>query len=453
MIHKINFTLGIALSLLMTGVSLAKVDQKEAARLGKDLTPLGAVKAGNKAGTIPAWTGGIQAVPKGYKKGMLNLDPYPDDKVKFTINGENYKDYSANLSPGQIAMFERYPKTFKLVVYPTRRSASYPEFVYEASKGNALTAELSRGGNGVANAAVTSPFPIPKDGTEAIWNHLLRYRSQGIKREVGQVAPTSSGKYTMVRIEETVFFPYHKPGATVESVKNRLAYFLQTVKSPNRLAGNILLVHETLDQNKEPRLAWTYNPGQRRVRRAPNIAFDYPGTAADNQRTTDQSDIMNGSPERYNWELKGRKEMYVPYNAYKLHSKDTKPADVIKAGHLDSNYLRYELHRVWEVEGTIKKGTSHIYAKKTYYLDEDTWGILVADQYDGRGNIWRVSEAHNINYYEVPVTWDTLQVHYDVINGRYLAYGFNNGGPVDEFGIDAKKKDFTPQTLRRKGMR
>ncbi|MBT3784558.1 DUF1329 domain-containing protein, partial [bacterium] len=215
----------------------------------------------------------------------------------------------------------------------------------------------------------------------------------------------------------------------------------------------ILLVHETLDQNKEPRLAWTYNPGQRRVRRAPNIAFDYPGTAADNQRTTDQSDIMNGSPERYNWELKGRKEMYVPYNAYKLHSKDTKPADVIKAGHLDSNYLRYELHRVWEVEGTIKKGTSHIYAKKTYYLDEDTWGILVADQYDGRGNIWRVSEAHNINYYEVPVTWDTLQVHYDVINGRYLAYGFNNGGPVDEFGIDAKKKDFTPQTLRRKGMR
>ncbi len=450
---KINFSLTLLLSLLMAGVIPAKVNQEEAARLGKDLTPVGAVKAGNKEGTIPAWTGGIQTPPAAYKKGMLNIDPFPGDAVKFTITGDNFKDHSNRLSAGQIAMFERYPKTFKMSVYPTRRSAAYPDYVYEASKANALTAELSRGGNGVINASVTSPFPIPQNGTEAIWNHLLRFRSQGVRREVGQVAPTSNGKYTMVRIAETVFFPYHKKGATVESVKNRLAYFLQTVKSPARLAGNILLVHETLDQNKEPRLAWTYNPGQRRVRRAPNIAYDYPGTAADNQRTTDQSDILNGSPERYNWELKGRKEMYVPYNAYKLHSKDTNPKDVIKSGHLNSNYLRYELHRVWEVQGAIRKGTSHIYAQKTYYLDEDSWGILVADQYDGRGNIWRVSEAHNICYYEVPVTWDTLQVHYDVINGRYLAYGFNNGGPVDEFGIEAKKRDFTPQKLRRMGMR
>jgi len=441
------------LSLAMGSVSLAKVTKEQAARLGKDLTPVGAVQAGNKAGTIPAWTGGIQKPPAGYKKGMLNIDPYPGDKVKFTITGANYQEHSAHLSPGQVAMFKRYPETFKLNVYPTRRSASYPAFVYEAYKFNALNAELSRGGNGVKGAMVTSPFPMPQNGMEAIWNHLLRFRSRSLNREVGQVAPTSSGSYTMVRINETIYFPYHEEGATVESVNNRLAYFLQTVKSPARLAGNILLVHETLDQNKEPRLAWTYNPGQRRVRRAPNIAFDYPGTAADNQRTTDQSDILNGSPERYNWELKGKMEMYVPYNAYKLHSKDTNPSDVIKAGHLNPEYLRYELHRVWIVEGTIKEGTSHIYAKKTYYLDEDTWGIVGADQYDGRGNIWRVSEAHNLNYYEVPVTWDTLQVHYDVINGRYLAYGFNNGGPVDEFNLQLKKRDFTPQKLRRMGIR
>ena len=443
----------LMLSLAVGSIISAKVDQEQADRLGKDLTPVGAEKAGNAAGTIPAWTGGVQQPPDGYKKGMLNTDPYPADAVKLTITGANYADYASNLSAGQVAMFKRYPETFKMNVYPTRRSASYPAFVYDASKANALSAELSRGGNGVKNAQVTSPFPIPQNGTEAIWNHLLRYRSSGLSREVGQVAPTTGGSYTMVRINETIYFPYHEEGATVESVKNRMAYFLQTVKSPARLAGNILLVHETIDQNKEPRLAWTYNPGQRRVRRAPNIEFDYPGTAADNQRTTDQSDLLNGSPERYNWELKGKMEMYVPYNAYKLHSKDTNPADVIKAGHLDPDYLRYELHRVWIVEGTIKEGTSHIYAKKTYYLDEDTWGIVSADQYDGRGNIWRVSEAHNINYYEVPVTWDTLQVHYDVINGRYLAYGFNNGGPVDEFNLKMKTSDFTPQRLRNMGMR
>ena len=450
---KLSIPLVISLGLLATPLLEAKVDAKTAAKLGTTLTPIGAEKAGNKAGTIPAWTGGITSAPKGYNPKKMHIDPYASDKVLYTVSSENVAEHADKLSPGQLAMFKRYPNTFKMNVYPTRRSASYPELVYEASKRNATIAELNKSGNGVKYAGVTSPFPIPNNGLEAIWNHLLRYRSGQITRTTGQAAPTASGKYVMVDIEETIYFPYNQPGATVEGVNNRFAYFLQTVKSPARLAGNILLVHDTLDQNAEPRMAWSYNPGQRRVRRAPNIAYDFPGTASDNQRTTDQFDMFNGSPERYTWTLKGKQEMLVPYNSFKAHGSDVRASDLINKGHLNSDHLRYELHRVWVVDANIKKGTSHIYPRKTFYLDEDSWGILVADQYDGRGNMWRVSEAHVINYYQVPMIWDTLQVHYDLSNGRYIALGFNNQGPVDKFDFKTSKKDFTPSKLRRAGRR
>ena len=223
--------------------------------------------------------------------------------------------------------------------------------------------------------------------------------------------------------------------------------------APARLAGQSILIHETINQVKEPRKAWTYNPGQRRVRRAPNVAYDNPGTASDGQRTSDQNDMFNGSPDRYDWTLVGRQEMYVPYNSYKLHSGDLSYDDIIRPGHINPDLLRYELHRVWVVDAKLKEGTSHIYARRTFYIDEDSWQILAMDQYDNRGEIWRVSEAHVINYYQVPLLWQTLEVHYDLQNGRYLAIGLNNQERPEMFNIEMDKRDFTPNALRRKGRR
>ena len=48
-------------------------------------------------------------------------------------------------------------------------------------------------GNGIKNAVVGVPFPIPANGLEAIWNHILRYRGENIARFAGQAAPTASG--------------------------------------------------------------------------------------------------------------------------------------------------------------------------------------------------------------------------------------------------------------------
>ena len=213
-------------------------------------------------------------------------------------------------------------------------------------------------------------------------------------------------------------------------------------------------MHETLNQNIEPRKAWVYKPGQRRVRRAPNVAFDNPGTAADGLRTSDQFDMYNGSPERYDWELVGKKEIYVPYNSYKLHSKELKYDDILSPLHMNPDHLRYELHRVWVVDAVLKPGSGHLYKRRTFYIDEDSWQILHVDQYDNRDQLWRVSEAHVINYYDVPVVWTTVEAHYDLQSGRYLAMGLNNEESFTaDFSVKKDSSDFTVSALRRSGRR
>jgi hypothetical protein len=431
----------------------ARVSSEEAARLGRELTPLGASRAGNPEGTLPSWEGGIEVPPEGYRRGMHHPDPFAADQPLFTISAANVDRYASQLSPGQVAMLRKYPETWRMPIYPSRRSAAYPERIYERTIANAATAELTDDGNGVAHAAEGFPFPIPQNGLEAIWNHLLRYRGLSVHRITAQAVPTAGGAYTEVRIDEKAIFAYSQPGTSIQSIDNRLGYFIQEVTAPPRLAGTIVLVHETLNQKVEPRSAWTYNPGQRRVRRAPNVAYDNPGTASDGQRTADQLDMFNGAPDRYAWRLIGRKEMYIPYNNYRLHSDSLTHDQILEAGHIDPEYTRYELHRVWQVEATLKPGTSHIYQRRSFFLDEDSWQIVVADHYDNRDEIWRVAEAYTINYYENPSLWETLMCSYDLQNGRYLAFGVNNQLPIEQFDIALDQADFTPDAIRRMGRR
>ncbi|MDN3489927.1 DUF1329 domain-containing protein [Pseudoalteromonas sp. APC 3694] len=440
-------------SLFASHTALAKISPEEAARLGKDLSPIGAEKAANADGSIPAWNGGITAAPAGYEPGMHHLDPYATDEVLFTIDKSNIDKYKENLSPGQIALFEAYPDTFKMPIYKTRRSASYPQFVYDATKKFATTAELVEGGNGIKNTAIGIPFPIPKTGLEAIWNHLLRYRGQSIERFGGQAAPTASGSYNYVGFDEQLLVKYSDPSATPAELQdsNILYKFKQQVTEPARLAGTALLVHETMDQILTPRQAWTYNSGQRRVRRAPNVAYDAPGTAADSLRTTDDFDMFNGSPNRYNWTLKGKQELYIPYNSYKLHSDKLTYDDILKPGHINPEHTRYEKHRVWVVEANLKDNTRHIYKKRVFYIDEDSWQVHVTDIYDNRDQLYRVAMAYGLNYYEVPTQWSTLEVYHDLNSRRYLAIGLDNQEKMYDFSQSFNDNEFTSSALRRAG--
>jgi hypothetical protein len=444
-------------SLLGSASAWSAISAQEAARLGGELTPLGAEKAGNAAGTIPAWDGGLTSPAKAgfpnFQRGGHHPDPYANDKPLYTITKANMGQYAGVLSEGHKKLLNQYP-TYKMVVYPTRRSGAVPERIYEATRRIATTAELAPGGNGVLNAGEGVPFPIPKEGVQVFWNHVLRYRGDAISRTIGQFPVTASGAYTEVKFKDETFVAYSAPGARSENLENVIAYFIQETTAPARLAGEILLVHETLDQAKENRRAWIYNPGQRRVRRAPDVAFDNPGTNSDNLRTSDQFDVYNGSPQRYDWKLVGKKEILVPYNAYKLRSNTLKYTDILKKNHINQDLARYELHRVWVVDSVLKPGVSHLYKRRTLYVDEDSWQILVVDCYDSRDQLYRVQEGHVINYYDQPTIWTAVELVMDMSNGRYLALGLDNEEPRSrDFTIKRTTADYQPSMLQRRGTR
>ncbi len=446
-----RITVAAALGMLAQG-ALADLTQEEADRLGGDeLTPVGAERAGNAAGTIPAWTGGLAELPSNYVEGEPLVDPFPNDEVLFTITADNYEQYQENLSPGQIAVLRRYPDTFRMPVYQSRRTAAYPDELYADFKNDAMTAQTTDGGNGLANVDSYLPFPIPKSGIEIMWNHVLRYRGGSVKRTYVQVPVQASGAFSPVVLEDQLTFANYLDSAP----ENRLFYYKQSIKAPARLQGDVLLVHENVNQVLEPRAAWIYNAGQRRVRRAPDVAYDGPGTASDGLRTADDLDMYNGAPDRYEWKLLGKKELYIPYNAYKLVDKNLSYEDIILQGHLNPDYLRYELHRVWIIEATLKDGQRHIYARRTFYVDEDTWQISVADLYDGRGEMWRVKEAHNLSHYQVKVPWYALETSYDLISGRHLPLGLDNEIRGYQYHWDYKvsEREYTPAALRRSGVR
>jgi hypothetical protein len=434
---------------------IAPRTQENIDRLGNDLTPMGSLQAGNEAGTIPPWEGGLvrEDWPSGFSPGDRHPDPFSDDEPLFVITGDNYQDYAENLSAGQIATFERYPDTYQMRVYPSRRSASFPERTYEMTIRNAPTARLIADGEGVTDAAEGFPFPLPQNAYELMWNHKLKYKGTGGTRYNNQVVPTTRGSFQLIRLREEILGLYYAEGNTIADTNNILLYFFQEVESPARLAGNILLVHETLNQLEQPRQAWIYNPGQRRVRRAPNVAYDNPGTASDGLRTNDMTDMFNGAMDRFDWEITDKREMYIPYNSYRAHSGDLTADDLVRPGHLNPEYMRYELHRTWVIEATLKPGTRHINPRRTYYLDEDSYQIALIDHYDQRGDLWRASEAHTINFYDVPTYWATIEVHMDLQSGRYVANGLDNQDPVNTFDVRLSPSNYTPQALRTRGRR
>jgi hypothetical protein len=230
-------------------------------------------------------------------------------------------------------------------------------------------------------------------------------------------------------------------------------YLEQHFIEPARLADTHVLVHEPINKAIQDRSSWVYYTGERRVRRAPFIAYDAPANSSDGLRTFDQYDMYNGAPDRYEWKLLGKQELYVPYNAYRLQAKGIKHKDLLKQHHLNPDFTRYERHRVWKVEAKLKPNARHIYARRIFYFDEDSWQILLADYYDKHDQLWRCSEAHAVNHYQAPLVWVAGEVHYDLSAERYLAMTLSLGNKPYNFDRGLKKSDFTPADLRRAGLR
>jgi hypothetical protein len=414
------------------------------------LTPIGAEQAGNTAGTIPAWTGGLTTPPKSYRTGYHETDPFPEDEPLLQINASNAAQYAQYLSPGQRALLARYPDTWHMNVYRSRRSASFPDYVYEAIAGNAKSARvLLEGRGGVEGTRVSSPFPAPATGVEVVWNHNLRFRGVRVDRLEGTAAVTRNGRYTLVLARQDWGFPYSVPQSTpfTQRYPNVLLAVKGMVIEPALLSGDGTLVFETINQTDDPRKSWTYPRALRRVIRLPFFGYQIPATNTDGLRTIDDFDLYNGPPDRYEWTLIGKQELYIPYNAYRLHGPQVGHADIVRTGHINPDHARYELHRVWVVEGLLKQGARHIYGRRVFYVDEDSWQIAVADSYNTDGELWRVNEAHAINYYTVPVLWSTLEVYHDLLAGRVLVNGLDNRHRPYRFLSGADPREFSPNAL------
>ena len=435
-----------------TSAALAEISAEEAARLGQDLTPVGAQMAGNADGTIPAWTGGItEPLPGWPNEDNYRPNPHADDEILFTITAENVDQYADKLPEASKAMLNAYPQDFRMHVYPSRRTAAYPQRYYDAIKTNATTARLINDGNGVSGVWGSIPFPIPQNGNEAIWNHMLRFQAVSRIANMRENIIYGNGSRLDYLRTNVVDYTFYAPEPTEEqkAAGDTLKYSHTTIE-PSRDSGDGLLAIENIDPVKSPRKAWQYDPGERRVRRAPNLSFDTPDLALN---TIDDYDIFSGSPEKYDWKLVGKKEMYIPYNNNEANSPRRKLKESTPPNFLDSDMLRYELHRVWVVEATLAEGKRHIYAKRVFYIDEDTWNIMVSDKYDNSGSLWRVAFSYPVVAPDVPTTAGASYVHVDLKKNGYY-YALNTLETKSGWDYTQPQKDpkfFTPAALRRRG--
>ncbi|MES9828381.1 MAG: DUF1329 domain-containing protein [Candidatus Thiodiazotropha sp.] len=447
--QSIIYSALVALS-LATGSVSAAVTAEEANRLGNDLTPVGAEKGGNADGTIPAWTGGLTGPLPGWPSATNDRpNPYADDPIQFTITVANMDQYADKLPEIAKAMLKAKPDQFKMNVYPTRRTAAFPEEYYSRTKENAQKAKLINDGNGVENVWGAIPFPIPKNGNDVIWNHLLRYKGVTVEGFSGEDLVYDNGNRLQWNGPNEIHHPFQDPGDDKARAEGTILRFSLTTSEPTRDKGEGTLAIDNIDPVSTPRKAWSYDPGERRVRRAPTLNFDTPDRPI---TVFDDWDLFNGSPEKYDFKLIGKREMYIPYNNNKINSPVIDREAAFAPGYIDPDLLRYELHRVWVVEANVKQGVRHLYAKRRFYVDEDNWTIMAADKYDGAGNLWRGAFYYPVVASEIPVSTYGVSAHIDLKTNGYYVVNHSAGTKGWVFNVEPRPVSyFTASALRRRG--
>lgn len=465
MLKHYGLTAAFCVAAIAAAPAMAKVSEEEAARLGKEgeLTFSGAIWNGNDDGTIPVWTGDKnfndeQKNLRAKRLAKLRKDPdalatllggdIADAKSQFTITSADYEKYKDKLTESHIQMFKKYPATYKMNVYESVRGHFNHPDIDKATVVNATTAKLE-GTDDISGHSFGFPFPIPKKGAEVLWNHKLKYRGASVRRFNNQAIVDADGTFNVTKIIEDILFGY----ANLDQPKvdkGLLAYYLQEIKSPPRLAGRLTLVHETADPTNGGRLAWLYDPGTRRINRAPKIGYDNPSLSTDGEQFNDQVDVFNGAQNRYQWKLVGLQEKYIPYNSYDINSPRHKYADMIRKGHVNPDFPRYELHRVWVVEATLAPGMTHQIAKRVFYVDEDSWSIAVVDGYNNQGKFWKFQESHLATLPMVPITTGSPESIHDLITGRFFLTALSNEEKLSDYDAKFKPGEFKPTALKRR---
>ncbi len=399
----------------------AKVSADKAAELGgQRLTCIGAEKAGSPGG-VAEYTGKYQGSWPGMK-GPYGFEPgpYAAEKPLFSITAQNQAQYADRLTDGEKALFARYPQTYRMDVYPSHRDFAPPDFVCQNTRKNALSAEVVHDGKGITGMGGGYLFPIPQSGLEAIWN-VANAGKVWTESCVCDIADVYAGGNVAWGREKFMDMALGSDPKNYFSYQDHInAYFYDGFMLPERQKGFVAVGYQPNDYSNEGTMSWQYLPGVRRVRQAPEVGFDYPVPPA-GLRTVDDDYGFNGSPERYTWKIVGKKEYYLPYDNFRINDPAVAYKDLIKEGTVNPDDLRYEMHRVWVIEGTLKQGVRHIYARRMIYADEDSWLALMADNYDNRSQLWRVALI-TYHYSQESGSWHRgASIYHDLTAGTYEA--------------------------------
>lgn len=459
--HYSKHLMVLAAGALFAGQILAAPTAEEAKQLGTTLTPTGAEKAGNKDGSIPSWEGGLCSPPAGYKPKMgaagggPYVDPFANEKPLFRITAANLSQYADKVDAGTKELFKRYPDTYAMNVYQSHRTTCLPKWVYENTAKRIMNPKLVGNAPGITGAHAQIPFPIPKTGYEVMWNMLLRWEPVTFRFGLDAGLMDSSGTLTRAsyQVADTQNLYWDNSLTSLPEDKPYRS-LLSRSKEPSSQAGLAQLRSGFLRQDLHEDMAWSYVPGQRRVRRAPEFTYDTVSTTSGGLLIFDEISGFDGRMDKYEFKLIGKKEMYLPYNAYKMLAGTLE--ETMSKNHENPEFMRWELHRVWMVEGTLKAGERHIQQKKIFMVDEDSWTAPVYYALDHSGKVHHMMHLPEIQEYEKPAPKTVSFILYDLSRG---IYGFQTKpqGRPDQYGIITMDKFppsyFTPDSLAGSGVR
>jgi len=416
------------------------------------LTPVGAQQGSNAAGTIPPWTGGLTRSqwPAGFKPGGRLVDPFAADQPKFTITSATAGQYASQLSDGHRALFAKYPD-YTMPVYPTRRSVGFPQAIYDATRANNGRAKAPAA-DSLEGASLGFPFPQPKTGVEVLWNHRVRYRGDAVQLSYKQAVVAADGAVrNLGNVLFKVLFRYgnvSQPGDIARD--NMLAYGILSVAKQGGTPEFVALFHETANSLKSARGIWVLLVKVGKMFRVPPIGYDQPFPETDAIQFIDMVDMYNGLFDRYVWKLVGKRELLIPYNAYRLSDGRYKNAQLLGKGHFNQAGTRYELHRVWVVEASLRDGNQHSFGRRLFYVDEDSWNVVLVENYDPKGVLWRFQEGHLLPLYDVQAAFTVPSLTYDLKSGSYFAERLFSESPAIQYGLKVDDQDFLPAVVKNK---
>ncbi len=448
----------VLLAMTFASSVLAAVSAEEARQLGTTLLPWGAEKAGNKEGTIPEYVDERVKPPANYDPKQPGHLPDPwNEKPLYSITAQNVAQYANRLSEGHIAMFKKYPD-YRMDIYKTHRTAQYPKYVIDNSLKNATSCKAVNDELRLEGCYGGIPFPIPKTGNQVIWNHELHYGMPTGTGEGRGYLVSSEGKLILTA-EQTLNGDslYYDPNRTTPAdPQTAFVRFRVDYSGPARKSGEKLLGIQSLDPVTPGNRIWQYLPGQRRIKLAPDLAYDTPNPTSGGVSTMDEGLVFFGAQDRYDMKLLGKKEIYIQYNNFRITDPNTCPAEkYFTKNFVNPDCVRWELHRTFVVEARLKPGFRHVLPRRIMYFDEDVWGPGTGVGYDASGSIFRVDEAPYFPYYNLGYGHAvSAAITMDLNTGAYYQstfYAYPGGGIVE----GKKKPDtfYSPESLAGEGIR